>query len=248
MSDSQYHVNLHILSRILTRLFTKKVSVTGFNRDHYEGHVVDGYIDIRFDSFLATEQELFYKVLRIIRQTLAQGRFVVGSVFGHANLEDGGENYILSENISDSPVKEVTDDNPPFEWSEVSNDKLPFEWTCCLPEDGSEDSLRFAEGYDDDGSIVAVFTLKYSIAMDRKACFDDDAAAHTAHLDQLSKDIESLCGKNTHQAYNLFGSLQELDKVVPYEIDLFGPGQDIFISSSIVRAFKEKEDLCTDLL
>ena len=219
MVDSQYHVRFHILSTILTSLFKKKVTVTGFNHDHYGKNTAHGYINIRFDSFLATERELFYKVLRIIRETLAQGVFVVDSVFGHADVEDGTESYI---------------------W--VSDDKLPFEWSCCLPEDGAEDSLRCGEVYDD-GSIATVFTLKYSIAMDRKVCISDDyAPENSTHLDQLREDIEILWGKNTQQTYNLYGSLQGVES---YEIDLYGSGQDIFISASIVRAFKEEQDLCS---
>ena len=237
MGYSPYHAEFHMLSWILTRLFKKKVTVTGVKRDYYVDNAADGHINIRFDALLATEQELFYKVLRIIRQTLAQGRFVVDSVFGHANVEDGEENYILSENPSDSPVKEVTVDNPPFEW----NDELPFEWSCCLLEEETEESFLCVEECDD-GSIAPVFTLKYSIAMDDKVCFDDDAPENSAHLEQLREDIETLWGKNTQQTYNFYNQLQDWG---PYETDLYLSGQDIFISASIVRAFKEKEDLCT---
>ena len=245
MWDSRIHTRLHILSWILTRLFKKKVTVTGFNRDHYAAHTADGYIDIRFDTLLATEHELFYKVLHIIRQTLAQGRFVVGSVFGYANLEDGGGNYIWSGNTSGPPVKEVTDDNPSFKWSEVSINKLPFEWSCYLP---YPLLLRRVKGLDD-GSIAYAFLLKYSIAMDRRVCISDEfdcPPENSAHLGQLREDVETLWGKNTQRSYNFYASLQALG---PYEIDLYGSGQDLFISASIVRAFKEKkEDLCTDLV
>ena len=252
MGDSRYYARFHILSWILTHFFKKKVTVTGVKRDYYAANLYDGYINICVETLLATDRELLYEVLYLIRETLAQGRFVVDSVFGHANVSKGEGNYIHTGSPLGSPVKEVTDESLPFdwEWIEASNGKLPFEWSCYLPETSTEDMLRCVGVYDD-GSIVAVFTLNYSIAMDRKACFDEDAPENSDphliydYLEQLRGDVETLWGKNHQQTGKICESLQGMR---PYEIDLFTSGQDTFISANLVRAFKEGEGLCTGIV
>ena len=226
MCDSYRYARLHILSWILTHFFKKEVTVTAFTQERKTEIVTDGYIDIRFDALLTTDRELLSEVLHIIRETLAQGRFV-----------------------SECEFCVGIDESLPFDWSEVSNDELPFEWSCYLPETSTEDMLRCkCCRRVDDGSIAAVFTLTYSITMDRKACFDDDSPKNSApHLEQLRRDVEILWGKNRQQT-ETDKICESLQGMRPYETDLFASGQDTFISASIVRAFKEKEDLCTGLV
>ena len=252
MVERSLHTVLPILSWILTRFFKKKVTVTAFNRDHYTSNVADGYIDIYFDALVATDRELLYKVLCLVRETLAQGTFVADSVFGHANVSAREGNYIWKKHTSGLPVRrEETDDKLPFEWSKISKGKLPFEWTNhIIPEDDSEDSLRCTETFDDT-SIACEFTLKYSIEMDEKICKSDyegeNCAPHLIydHLELLREDVETLWGKSHQQTDKICESLQGMR---PYEIDLFRLGQDIFISASIVREIKEGRDLCTAII
>ena len=247
---------LPILSKILTHFFKKVVTVTAFNCDHYVTSLYDGYINISVNTLLTTDRELLYKVLQIIRKTLYQGPFVAEYEFGHANEKVREGNYIQTGSPLVHSVKEVTDENLPFDWSEVSNGKLPFEWSCYLPETTSEDRLHCTEVYDD-GSIAAQFSLNYSIAMVKKECRSNYKCKNSAHIDQVREDLESLWVKNTQQTSAHIDQLREdietlwgkntqltssfcvlLQGMDPYSADLFASGQDTYISASVVRALK----------
>ena len=172
---------LPILSRILTHLFKKKVTVTVFNCTHYTANDSDENIDIHFDTLLPTERKLFYRVLYLVRETLCQGKFVAGCLFEHRNAEI---------------------------WELATRVKLPFKWTShitshILPEGVSEDSLQCTEDFDD-VSIARVYTLKYSIAMKKKICRSDYSDRYSAQFEQLRED------KNTQQTAKICESLQDL--------------------------------------
>ena len=221
MGDSRMSAPFPILSWILMQFIKKNVSVNSFNRDHYSDTTYDGVIYIEFDTVLEVEaRELLYKLLHIIRQTLAQGRFVDRYVFGHANLERGHGNYI-----------DYDDENAVNE----ENSELPFEWTYHPPSE------------EDDYAELPCYQLKYSIAMDEKILPPEYGCEiiqwphlTEAHLEQLRKDVEILCGKDEELAEDI---CKTLHLYRPYEIGMLHSGQDIFISAGIVRKFKEDIDL-----
>ena len=216
MGDSRMSAPFSILSWILMQFIKENVSVNSFNRDHYSETTYDGFIYIEFDDSLLKkeDQELLYKVLHIIRQTLAQGRFVDSYVFGHANLERGQGNYI-----------DYDDENAVNE----ENSELPFEWTYHPPSE------------EDDYAELPCYQLKYSIAMEKKILAPDHCPhLSDAHLEQLRKDAKTLCGKDDELVEEICKSMGR-DRI--YEMSMFHSGQDIFISAAIVRNLQEDINL-----
>ena len=220
MGDSRMSAPFSILSWILMQFIKENVSVNSFNRDHYSETTYDGFIYIEFDDSLLKKeaQELLYKVLHIIRQTLAQGRFVDSYVFGHANLERGQVCYINDYDDDD-------DENTVNE----ENSELPFEWTYHHPADEDHDAE------------FPCYQLKYSISMEKKI-LPPDHCPHLkdAHLEQLRKDAKTLCGKDDELVEEICKSMGR-DRV--YEMSMFHSGQDIFISATIVRNLQEDINL-----
>ena len=217
MGDSRMSAPFSILSWILMQFIKENVSVNSFNRDHYSETSYDGFIYIEFDDSLLKkeDQELLYKVLHIIRQTLAQGRFVDSYVFGHANLERGQGSYI----------PDVDDENGVNE----ENSELPFEWTYHHPADEDHDAE------------FPCYQLKYSISMEKKI-LPPDQCPHLkdAHLEQLRKDAKTLCGKDDELVEEICKSVGQY---CTYEMRMLNSGQDIFISATVVRNLQEDIDL-----
>ena len=167
---------LPILSRILTYLFKKKVTVTVFNYTRHTTRFYDGHIDIHFDppfSFCLQKRELIYRVLYLVRKTLYQGRFVAGCLFKH------GRKLV--------------------NWVRTTDDKPPFKRTNhILPEDSSEDRQRY-DVYTLKYSIVMMktitrsgYTSRYSVQLEQLR--DDIETLWGKNVQQTDKICGSLQG------------------------------------------------------
>ena len=116
MGDSRFHCTFNILSWILTYLFKTKISASGFNCDHFTETTHDGYIEIESESPPEQDQELIFKILTAIHETLKHGEFVEKSVFGHANLQKGELNYLNDCDYESEDEDEDNNENDDESW------------------------------------------------------------------------------------------------------------------------------------
>ena len=255
MGDSRFDCTFNILSWILTYLFKTKISASAFNRDHLTETIHDGYIEIETESSLEQDQELFFKILNAIHETMKHGEFVEKSVFGHANLQRGEGNY-----LNDYDYEPEAEDE--------DNNMCKNVWKFSYVHDDSDDDDDDTDDDDADNnspfSPPLVYTLKYSIKMNKNesavSSTDDSDEEEVPvdkkeeinqttiidpHMELLKKDAATLCGENALLVEKICKKIYR--KYSFYEMDMFTGGQDVFISAAIARLFKEDIELHTAL-
>jgi hypothetical protein len=225
MGDSRYNSTLKILSYLLNQVFGEtEITVDAFNRDHYtEGMAVDGWIAITFPKTIDLNSRLkntLRSILDLIRESFAEHSDFI-STFGEANLDRGEGNFIAYGIYDDS---------------EPDLEEIPYykEWTT--------------------NDHNSVFTIKYSIATKCEIVGEVNEAV-TKYEDAIDTPA-SLPRKGVHlllkprinrlkedlAALHMHLTPSEVTEIIGfiftnpvYEFDLFSMGQDIYVSSYLVR-------------